>query len=676
MADTIGFKPTSVNQQGLTALIRNLGRDCTPEQFMREFVQNSIEACVRTGLPGRRVVVDYNHSIHTHSGMFKLCFTDNGDGMSLEQMNNLLNSISASGSSGNTYENYGVGAKISSLTRNHFGVQYESWKGGIGHTIIIRYNPKFDVFGIQGFNDASGNVVYHRTIADAQRPDFVLQHGTRVTLFGNTLDQDTMAPPWGVSGDKGSWLFEYLNRRYFELPAGIAIDVRQGYDQDPQDSERHYMRPLESFSETLSAQSMQQGTLALQDAKVHWFILQADSVIKGHSGLVNQGEIFNVESDRSSRLTHFGILLGRERVVILVEPHEASQNIARTHLKKPDGSDFSWHHWQDAFRAHLPQEIQAFLDSLLSQRTKASSSKEIHQRLMSLRSLYDLSGFEPLVVQAPIENLKVPVPEALAVPDAQPVSIEALADMPGDVPQQHLQEEVPQPAAPVQSNDETKKEPQEDLKQEVHAQAEQEVRDEPTKQEARDEPTPSEPAPQVPETQALEVPEGVPSSEEVPAPGAVPAPEAVVVPEETPVPQVEEQPNYFPRVEWTTQAHSPQLAGRAAEFIEYSNIVLANQDFKGLQDLFKYFDQQYTLSDTASQAVRHAIMQNAEQALMESVAGVLSLKNDPSWRGHYQQALSKEALSALVMQRFWSVKAIEKDLLAQIEGDTGGGTPT
>jgi hypothetical protein len=55
---------------------------------------------------------------------------------------------------------------------------------------------------------------------------------------------------------------------------------------------------------------------------------------------------------------------------------------------------------------------------------------------------------------------------------------------------------------------------------------------------------------------------------------------------------------------------------------------------------------------------------------------VLSLKNDPSWRGHHQKALSKEALSALVMQRFWSVKAIEKDLLAQIEGDTGGGTPT
>jgi hypothetical protein len=625
MADTIGFKPTSVNQQGLTALIRNLGRDCTPEQFMREFVQNSIEACVRTGLPGRRVLVDYNHTIQAHSGMFKLCFTDNGDGMSLEQMNNLLNSISASGSSVNTFENYGVGAKISSLTRNHFGVQYESWKGGVGHTIIIRYNPKFDVFGIQGFNDASGNVVYHRTIADAQRPDFVLQHGTRVTLFGHTLDQDTMAPPWGVNYDKGSWLYEYLNRRYFELPAGISIDVRQGYDQDPKDPQHHYLRPLESFSETLNLHATQQGVVTLQDAKVHWYILQPDSGVKGHSALVNQGEIFNVESDRSNRLTHFGILLGRERVVILVEPQEASQNIARTHLKKTDGSDFSWHNWQDEFRARLPQEIQAFLDSLLSQRTKASSSKEIHHRLMSLRSLYDLSGFEPLVVQAPIEKPKVPEPQQM-VEVPVPSALDTPLDL--DTPSaQPLEETSAEPQAEeLASPDATKEAPQPQTQEQVHELPPQELNEDPK---------------QLP----------------------VPAEKTI---EEPP-------PNYFPRVEWTTQAQSPQLTGRAAEFIEYSNIILANQDFKGLQDLFKYFDQQYDLSDNSTQAVRHAIMQNAEQALMESVAGVLSLKNDPSWRGHYHQALSKEALSALVMQRFWSVKAIEKDLLAQIEGGPSGG---
>lgn len=571
MADAIGFKPTSVNVQGLTALIRNLARDCTPEQFMREFVQNSIEACGRTGLPDRRVLIDYNQGIQAHSGIFKLCFTDNGDGMSLEQMNNLLNSISSSGGSGNKYENYGVGAKISSLTRNHFGVQYESWKGGEGHTIIIRYNPKYDVFGIQGFPDANGNVVYHRTIADSQKPDFIQEHGTRVTLFGNTLDQDTMAPPWGVGGDKSGWLYEYLNRRYYELPAGIAIDVRQGYDQDPKKTSLHYLRKLVGFKDNLSANASEHGTVELQDAKAHWYLLNPDSPVKGHSALLNQGEVFNVEGDRSNRLTHFGILLGRDRVVIILEPHEASQNIARTHLKKTDGAEFSWHHWQDEFRARLPKEIQAYLESLLSQRNKASSSKAIQKRLMSLRSLYDLSGFAPLVIQAPIDNLK----------DDEPMHLDALQD-------ERAIDLITPPDAQTPKVD--------------------------------------EPAPSV--NAELEG----------------------------------EQENYFPRVEWTTEAQSPQLAGRAAEFIEYSNIILANQDFKGLQDLFKYFADQYEMSDERTKAVRHAILENTEQALMESVAGVLSLKSEPTWRENYHKALTKEALSAVVMQRFWSVKSIEADL--------------
>ena len=418
MADAIGFKPTSVNVHGLTALIRNLGRDCTPDQFIREFVQNAIEACQRTGLPDRRVLIDYHQGIQAHSGIFKLSFTDNGDGMSLEQMNNLLNSISSSGGAGNTFENYGVGAKISSLTRNHFGVQYESWKDGVGHCIIIRYNPKYDVYGIQGFPDAEGKVQYHRMVSAAQRPDFVDGHGTRVTLFGNTLEQDTMAPPWGINDDKNTWLTDYLNRRYFDLPEGIAIDVRQGYDQAKSNPSLHCLRRLVGFKDSLNAHAYQHGSLALGDAKAHWWLLNADSPIKGQSALLNQGELFNVEGDRSSRLTHFGILLGRDRVVIIIEPNEATQNIARTHLRKPDGGEFSWHAWQDEFRAHLPAEIQAYLESLLSQRNKASSSKAIQKRLMSLKSLYELCGFKPLVVNAPIENLKAD----------EPVSLDALRD--------------------------------------------------------------------------------------------------------------------------------------------------------------------------------------------------------------------------------------------------------
>jgi hypothetical protein len=589
MSDSIGFKPTSVNVHGLTALIRNLGRDCTPDQFMREFVQNSIEACQRTGLEGRRVLIDYNHGIQNHSGIFKLSFTDNGDGMGLEQMNNLLNSISSSGGAGNMFENYGVGAKISSLTRNHFGVQYESWRDGVGHSIIVRYNPKYDVYGIQGFPDAQGKVRYHNVIAPTQKPEMIQEHGTRVTLFGNSLEQDTMAPTWGISGDKGSWLFDYLNRRYFELPSDIAIDVRQGYDQDQNKPQLHYLRRQVGFKDSLSSHACHHGTLALRDAKAHWWVLKEGSPVNGQSALVNQGEIFNVENNWSNRLTHFGILLGRDRVVIIVEPAEASQNIARTQLKKPDGSEFSWHQWQAEFRANLPSEIQAYLESLLSQRNKASSSKAIQKRLMSLKSLYEMCGFKPLVVNVPIENLKA----------EEPLALDALKNegaMDSEAPSAQEPEQPPAEKAAPQAQQQTE--------------------------------------------------------------------------------EVEPAENFFPRVEWTTEAQSPQLAGRAAEFIEYSNIILANQDFKGFQDLFKYFADRYDLPDDRVKTVRHALLENAEQALMEAVAGVLSLKSEPHWSGKHHQALTKEALSAVVMQRFWSVKAIEgklQDLLGSGHQQIAGG---
>lgn len=579
MADAIGFKPTSVNVHGLTALIRNLARDCTPEQFMREFVQNSIEACQRTKLDGRRVLIDYNPAIQKHSGIFKMCFTDNGDGMTLEQMNNLLNSISATGGSGNTYENYGVGAKISSLTRNLFGVQYESWKGGVGHSIIIRYNNKFDVFGIQGFPDEKGEVLYHRTIADSQKPDFIYEHGTRVTLFGDNIEQDTMAPPWGVNGEKSTWLYEYLNKRYFDLPRDIAIDVRMGYEQDINNPQVHRLARLVGFQDALVATSNHHGVVQLKDAKAHWFLLQSDSPIKGHSGLMNQGEIFNVEGNWSNRLTHFGILLGRDGVVIIIEPKEASQNIARTHLKKPDGSEFSWQSWQEEFRANLPAEIQAYLENLLRQRNKASASKAIQKRLMALSSFFNLAGFLPLMVLSPIDKIK------------------------GDE---------------LDSDDAAKDEPPKD--------------------------EPESDKPDEPEMPPDDPPEDPPKDS--------PDPDGAQ----------DDQESYFPRVEWTTEAQSPQLAGRAAEFVEYSNIILANEDFKGLQDIFKYFTDQYDLSDERLKAVRNTILENAEQALMETVAGVLSLKSEPHWGGNYQQALTKEALSAVLMQRYWSVKAVEEGL--------------
>lgn len=572
MADDIGFKPTGVNIHGLTALIRNLGKDCTPDQYIREFVKNAIEACQRTGLSDRQILIDFNPDIHKKGGLYKLAFTDNGDGMTLPQMENLLNSISASGPAKNEHENYGVGAKIASLTRNHFGVHYESWKEGKGHSILIRYNPKFDIFGIQGYPDKDKKIHYSRELTDAGKPASIGAHGTRVTLFGMNLEHDTMTPPWGINDDKSVWFLNYLNRRFFRLPSGLEIQVRVGYDQDRNNPSAHYLTKVTGFEAVISANAQEQGVMPLEDATIHWWILKPNGAIAGVTGLINQDEVFDIQSDRSSLISHFGVMLGRDRVVILVEPKDAVQNISRTMLRKPDGSELSWNHWQDHFRENLPEAIRLFLESLLNQSIKASAAQQISQRLMRLRPLYEISGYKELRV-AP--SMRTKQEEASKVDES--------AGFAGGDAAEGIDQLLPESSVPTELS----------------------------------------------ESEAM--------------------------------------PILFPAVEWTNQEQAKQLIGRAAEYQEHSNTILANQDFKGFTDLLKYFTERYSFTDETLPLVRHAILEDAEQALMEAVAGILSLRSAGSWDwGQYQAAISKEALTAVVMVRYGSVQNIELKLLGQV----------
>ena len=223
------FLPTDVNPSGLTALIQNLGRDCHPTQFLREFTKNALEACQRSGDAKSKVTVDYNAGLYDIAKVHKICFIDTGEGMSDTQMLALLNNLSASGDGKNQFENYGVGAKISALTRNHAGIQYESWKGGVGYAVLIKYDAEQGIYGVQGVPSPEGQTFYAIPLQEKDKPAEISEHGTRVTLWGMEEQQDTMLPPSGVSGIRESWISLYLNSRFFTVPTGINLGVRIGY---------------------------------------------------------------------------------------------------------------------------------------------------------------------------------------------------------------------------------------------------------------------------------------------------------------------------------------------------------------------------------------------------------------------------------------------------------------
>src|SRR5262245_38304979 len=104
--------PLTVDNTGF--LLDRLGEDCHALQFLRELTQNSIEAIQRTSEQKGEIAWDVDwisYDLGEHQA-FKLSITDNGCGMTGEEMVKYINQLSSSVNRQSLDGNYGVGAKI------------------------------------------------------------------------------------------------------------------------------------------------------------------------------------------------------------------------------------------------------------------------------------------------------------------------------------------------------------------------------------------------------------------------------------------------------------------------------------------------------------------------------------------------------------------------------------
>lgn len=394
---------TKVADTGLTQLIQRLGRECTPTQFMREFVQNAIEATSRTDDAEKKILVDVDWEHFEQTGIYKISFIDTGDGMTGDEMLLHLNNLSSSGHS-NNFENYGVGAKISALTRNHEGILYRSWKGGFGHEVLIRYDADAQVYGVHPVITEDGIRLDAVPLSEKQKHPLIGEHGTEVTLLGMAEDEETMAPPTGVRGGREYWIIQYLNTRYFEIPECSEIQVRVGYFRDRENKKHNCTRRIDGQRKILDANKVHSDCVQLSDAKVHFWILEegrkdhARQFTKGHTGCLNQNELFDISTDRASKAAGFGITFGRDDVVLYVEPNSKYlQNTARTGLVQVDGSPLPWDRWQDEFRAKMPKELSDFIKSRMGSGENTSHEESIRGRLKSIAQFFKISRYRSSV---------------------------------------------------------------------------------------------------------------------------------------------------------------------------------------------------------------------------------------------------------------------------------------
>src|SRR5438270_3687272 len=89
-------KTLALTVKNTAFLLDRMGEDCHPLQFLRELTQNSIESILRTDEKQGEIIWDVDWKTLTDSGYFKLSITDNGDGMTGENMVDYINKLSSS----------------------------------------------------------------------------------------------------------------------------------------------------------------------------------------------------------------------------------------------------------------------------------------------------------------------------------------------------------------------------------------------------------------------------------------------------------------------------------------------------------------------------------------------------------------------------------------------------
>jgi len=169
-----------------TFLVERIAADCAPLQWVRELTQNSFEAIMRnrdSGWDGEGLIEwDVDWSLVEKSGIYKLQITDNGCGMTGEEIEEYINRLSSSGGIQSDEKNYGIGAKITAGVQNPIGLTYKSWKKGNGVIATLWKDFEERIYGLKKIQIGDIFGSYAPLNNEAKNKNVIQDHGTSVVL--------------------------------------------------------------------------------------------------------------------------------------------------------------------------------------------------------------------------------------------------------------------------------------------------------------------------------------------------------------------------------------------------------------------------------------------------------------------------------------------------------------
>jgi hypothetical protein len=596
ISQELGLLPLEVAQTSF--LLERLGRDCEPQQYVRELTQNSIEAVSRTGKPGN--ILWHAQTVTFPSGKsgLKLSITDTGDGMSAAELETHINRLSSSGRQQTHEGNFGVGAKISTVLRNPAGVRYRSWKQGCGHEVLLCRDAT-GRYGLRQYALGDDQFSYCPALADASRPATIDAHGTEVTLMGQAEEANTALPTGTPSP---SWIAKYLNSRYYRFPQAATVRVDEASLVGQSDPAR--VRTLTGQKAYLDARADESGTLKLTGALAHWWILKDDRSLHadtafmesaGHTAALYQDELYELRSGRNgyARLQQFGITFGFRRVVIYVEPRKhhrrrIGSNTARSQLLL-NSQPLPWSAWAAEFARKMPAELRELVADEGAAR-QPDYSLAVRQRLENIMDLFKPRRY----------RLNAKGTDQASAGAGSPKTAKSK-------PAVKKTKKATQKPATTRTN-----------------------------QQAAD--------------------AGNPANKSL------------------------GQDNPLPRTVWISREDGTRAPGfledRAAAYLPEQNLLQINRDFSVFAETIAYCSRGFAADEGTQKVIRDTVHSWYEQALVESVLGMKALRNSKEWSDRdIEKALSCEALTAAVMQRYHIIASTQDTLRRTLRGMIQSRTP-
>lgn len=380
-------------------LIENLGKDAGELQYLRELVQNGIESIGRAKRTDGRIDIDFEEV----EGVKKLRITDNGIGMTADEVRDNINRLSASGGTQAFDKNFGIGAKITAAVRNPHGVIYKAWKDGDGSiTTLGRQDGRYGRLGYRASTDDT--VYYSLPLPESDKHPIIEMSGVSVVLLGRSQDEDTTSAPAGAELPS-QWVAAFLERRYFEVPNGINIKVLRPveiYDAG-RDKRRAISDTIRGQRYYLDKHSEFRGRLKIAESADVWWWVLSDVIVaggktwnnRGHVASIYQGELYEVRAgaSRSSALKDFGIYAGHGRIVIYVEPlNVLGANTSRSSLILNGGLPVDYAEIGGSFADRMPGELAAFMSGQVSSE-QGDHRKSILKNLKEVEQALDEARF-------------------------------------------------------------------------------------------------------------------------------------------------------------------------------------------------------------------------------------------------------------------------------------------